>query len=348
VTFAKYTHTTLKIFFFMALKNIQILLETMTRCGGNCSGCALSSIERMTKSDLDFNQFEKQQKCTYSFLSQHQAEDIESISLFLGQGDHFLMQDYEIEPFVKMCSALIPENMKHKTVVFITASAIGKYETIKYKMDLFYEYSIKYQIPFFIQVVFDPKKMLLHSNFSDTYLKNILYFKEKCGMTELTINLGQDLYEYITPQEFHEWVITHNFKHVEMNWVLNKETHHMWKNSAKPMFEWLQKWLLIHKNDPLYEINFVSFLSRSFLDKDMSFYDIKEKVNTGLQENIYIDILGNVHLCQMGLISNITPLNERLIKNHSIDDLNNLSLLSQQKTNQVVKNLIKNMSQLRI
>lgn len=321
------------------MHNIQILLETMTRCGGNCSGCALASIERMTKTELDFTKFLSQQQKIYNHLSQYKFSNIESISLFLGQGDHFLMQDEEIEKFVKVCASLVPEDLKHKTVVFITASAIGKHSTIRYKMDLFYQYSLQYQIPFFIQVVFDPKKMLVTDNFKEVYMKNILYFKEKCGMTELTINLGEDLYHSISPQEFHEWIITHNFKHVEMNWVLNKETHLMWKKSASTMFSWLQDWLLSYKNEPLYEINFIPFLQRSFLHKELDFFSTKTHISQALKENLYIDSMDNLMVCQMGLISNITPIGERLVNN--TNTLDNLEEIATQESSNILKKLLK-------
>lgn len=324
----------------MSQKNIQILIETMTRCGGNCSGCALSSLERMTKSDIDFITFNEQKQATHDYLNEYNANDVESVSIFLGQGDHFLMQDFEIEQFVLHCSELVPTDMKHKTVIFITASAIGKHETIRYKMDLFYKYSLLYEIPFFIQVVFDPKKMLVTDKFKDIYLKNILYFKEKCGMTELTINLGQDLYEYITPKMFHDWIVEHGFKHVEMNWVINQETHKMWINSAEKMFDWLEQWLSIYKNDKKYEINFIPFLGRSFIDKNINFMDMKEKIHNAFKENLYIDTQQNLLLCQMGLISNLTPMSERLVTN--TNKLHNLEILAHEQTTKVMKSILKN------
>lgn len=323
----------------MSLKNIQILLETMTRCGGNCSGCALSSLERMTKADIDFTKFNIQQQSTYNYLLKQDYSNIESISIFLGQGDHFLMEDNDIETFVKICSTLVPQEMKHKTVIFITASAIGKHDTIKYKMDLFYKYSLIYEIPFFIQVVFDPKKMLVTENFKNIYMQNILYFKEKCGMTELTINLGQDLYTYISPQQFHDWILSYGFKHIELNWVVNKETHNMWKNSSTKMFSWLKEWLLIYKQECAYEINFIPFLGRSFLNKHLPFMDMKEKIISSLKDNLYIDTQDNLLLGQMGLISNITPIGERLI--HNNNQLQNIDFLAENTSKKLIKNILK-------
>ncbi len=115
----------------------QILLETMTKCSGNCSGCALSSIERM-ETTFDYDHFLKNSILVKNKLNQFNPSDIEAVTVFLGQGDHFLMPEENIEGFIKNCADMIPNDFKNKTVVFITASAIGKEDIIRKKMDLFY------------------------------------------------------------------------------------------------------------------------------------------------------------------------------------------------------------------
>ena len=306
-------------------KNIQILLETILRCGGNCSGCALASTERMLKSDFDFPAFRiKAKKINQLLTSYSKEDDVESITIFLGQGDHFLMNDNEIDGFVEICADIVPNELKHKTVVFITASAIGKESVIKERMDMFYDSSLKYKIPFFIQTVFDPKKIVLHDNFKETYVNNILYFKEKCGMTELTINLGEDMFEQMKPHEFHDWVIEYGFKHVEMNWVMSHLTHDMWKKNASEMFAWLKDWLLAYQKDKRYEINFIPFMSRHLMLKEKNIMGSRPDIENSLVDNIYIDYSGEIIMGQMGVVSNLTPMGERMskIKSNSIN-LNN-------------------------
>lgn len=315
-------------------KNIQILIETMTRCAGNCSGCALSSSERM-ETDFDMNNFLMKTKLVSDQLVKLQSDSVESVTLFLGQGDHFLMKHSEIEPFVKACSEMVPLSLKQKTVVFITASAIGKHEQIKEKMDSFYKYSLKYNIPFFIQVVFDPKKMKINQKFKDIYINNILYFKEKCGMTEVTVNMGEDLLNHITPQEFHNWIKEYQFKHIEMNWVTNQFTYSMWKSIYNDMFSWLKNWLDIYKNDPIYEINFLPFLSRHLKYKNVNIMKMTPHIEESLENNLYIDYNGNFFSSQMGLISNLTPFGERL--SHNVSFFNN-------KTSSLSKDKITNKS----
>lgn len=293
---------------------IQILLETMTRCGGNCSGCALSSVERMD-TVFDYEHFINNSKVVKNKLLSFDSSEIEAATIFLGQGDHFLMPENNIEGFVKHCAEMIPDSFKNKTVVFITASAIGKEEVIRKKMDLFYQYSIKYNIPFFIQTVFDPKKIRLTKKFKDIYLRNILYFKEKCGMTEITVNLGQDLIDYISPLEFHNWIKEHEFNHIELNWVINQFTFEMWKKSYNNMHQWLKEWLLIYRQDAVYEINFLPFIARHFKWKDVPLLHMNRVIQNEFNHNFYYDYAGNEFLCQYGFVSNLTPFGNRLESN---------------------------------
>lgn len=306
-------------------KNIQILVETMTRCAGNCSGCALSSFERMNTS-FDFDNFANKTQMIAELLLPVNPDEIESVTIFLGQGDHFLMEHQDIDRFVEYCSQMVPEHLKAKTMVFITASAIGKSQVIAEKMQQFYQSSIKYRIPFFIQVVFDPKKMMVNDKFKDIYLKNILGFKNTFGMTEVTINMGNDLFETMSAKEFHEWVKEYGFKHIEMNWVLNQHTHKMWQTSSEKMFAWLEDWLLLYKQEPVYEINFIPFLGRAFLHKTQPIMQLKDKISEDLRNNLYIDYDGNIMFSQMGIISNLTPFGERLQhQKYALEDIDDKS-----------------------
>lgn len=328
-------------------KNIQILLETVVRCGGNCSGCALSSVERMSKSNIDWKLFEEKAVELFQYLNQQNADNVESVSLFLGQGDHFLLSEDEMINFVDVCSKIVPNKLKHKTTTLITASAIGKEDVIKEKMDLFYSLFLSKGMPFFIQVVFDPKKMLVTEKFSNIYINNILYFKNKCGMTELTINVGEDLFETMTPLEFHNWTLRYGFKHVEMNWVMNKNTKFMWfkNNNYKKMFNWLKDLLILNAKEHLYEINFVPFLSRALnilKDEDLLSNNLIENISSQLEENIYIDNSGGISFCQPGLISNIVPIKERLTSSKiNISNENELEKEAKNKANIILSKMLR-------
>lgn len=306
------------------MRNIQILLETVVRCGGNCSGCALSSSERMTKADFDFTSFKYSVSKIHSYLNERmKSDEIESLSVFLGQGDHFLLSDNDLKEIINICIDMIPNAIRNKTVILLTASAIGKNKDIKRKMDLIYEQSSSLGIPMFIQTVFDPKKIVETKNFKDTYINNILYFKEKCGMTDLTINLGNDFFEQMSAEEFHNWVIKYQFNHVEVNWVINRVTQDMWNGNITPMINWLKEWLTIYKKNPAYEINYIPIASRVLSFKDLPIMASKQAIEEILMDNLYIDSQSNLIPCKVGPINNLTPVQERLSKERVIN-LNNL------------------------
>lgn len=312
---------------FKESKNLQIAIETVVRCGGNCSGCALSSSERMSKSSLDISLLNEKVKIARNFIDKNIVEgNIESISIFLGQGDHFLLDDIDIQKFVDSVSEIVPNDVLHKTVFFISASAIGKHSNIVRKMDLFYEYFLEKKIPFFVQVVFDPKKIELTDTFRDTYIKNISYFKSKCGMTELTVNLGSDLYETMNPEIFSNFVKSMGITHVEFNWVLNNNTYKMWSISHNEMFEWLKKLLDINARNHCFEINFIPYFNRAFNFAESTKDLLLDKMISEISSNLYIDNLSSTSLGQGGLISNLIPIKERLqFINKSTDKLDTLT-----------------------
>ena len=300
-------------------KSIQIVIEDTNRCGGNCSGCSLMSTERMQKSGFDFLGFNQKVEKVNDLLvvmaqeSADTKEEIESISIFLGQGDHFLMSNDEIQRFVESCSKIIPESLKSKSVIFVTASAIGNSEEIMEKMNLFYDLFLEYKVPFFIQAVFDPKKYVQYKNFQGKYLRNILVFKEKCLMTELTINLGEDVFENMTPKNFHDFMCENGFLHAEFNWIMSNLTIEMWKNKSHEMWSWLKELIVLNKEDHRYEINFLPIMGNALRNKGKDVLRIKDDIAQSLENNIYIGYGGDINLGQMGVINNITTLEERKV-----------------------------------
>lgn len=300
------------------MKNIQILLETVLRCGGTCSGCALASLERLEKSQINWEDLQQRFKDVNALLTKENFDDVESVTVFLGQGDHFLLSDEDIILFMSHLKGMIPEGLRTKSNTFITASAIGKNEDTFRKMDLFYRLSIENKTPFFIQVVFDPKKIVVDKSFKKIYLNNILYFKKKCGMTELTVNLGEDVFNSMNAQYFHDWIIENGFIHVEMNWVFNIQTQQMWKEKSSQMLSWLQDLLILNAKEHLYEINFIPFLSKIINDKKLSMEDVISNIEKSLGNNFYIDSKGNQYPSQVGMINNLIPIKERLSQSDAL------------------------------
>ncbi len=323
-------------------RDIQFVIENITQCGGNCSGCALSSSERMNNESYSLN------KLLYNLSLFHQyiesLDSIESVSLFLGQGDHFLLSDIDLEEMViHICESFKNKNIKDKTVIFLTASAIGKHQDIVRKMDLIYKIAKNYQTTMFIQVVFDPKKYQSHNiDFRKTYLENILYFKKTCGMAELTINIGEDFIAYLSPLDFHQLMIDNQINHVEINWVLNKNTLEMWKKHHLKMYDWLYEFICLNINEHQYEINFLPFLERAFKKMDIEGIDMIHLLGPMLQNHVYLNQNSTYSFGLPGLFSNFTLMKERsndliFFKNHQIK-LSETETLSKKIYQKMMKN----------
>lgn len=297
--------------------NLQISIETMLRCSGSCSGCALTNIERDKADSFHLDDLKNKMIFLYNWLNESnnnikkENKELEAITVFLGQGDHFFLEDNMIDLFVQVVNDGLPEHLKEKTVIFITASAIGKFDNIKRKSDLFFNASLKYNIPFFIQVVFDPKKYVETNKFKDIYMDNILYFKNKFGMTELSMNLGDDVFTTMSALDFHNWIKAYDFKHVELNWVMNSLTYKMWENSYEPMWDWLLKWIELGWKEKTYEINFIPFLVRYFKVIEHELFDFEKEFEKEYLRNLYVNYNGDVLSAQMGLIGNLTTNKDR-------------------------------------
>lgn len=269
----------------------------------------MDSTERNEPYDIEF--IRKQTSKLRTILEEEDCDSVDSVSIFLGQGDHFSIGYDDVESFFKAAAEAVPANMKSKSVILATASAIGNRSSVKRKADLLYELSVTAETPFFVQTVFDPKKTKTSSKLSLGYDDNIMYFKKKFGMTELTVNLGSDIPEWMSPHEFHVWVKDRGFMHVEMNQAINSATVCMWTEHYESVQQWLFEWLLEFKSDPSYEINFIPFLSKHMKRKNVPLIDSFPAIEASFSENVYLDRYGNSIPSQIGAVSNLVPFSQR-------------------------------------
>lgn len=280
----------------------QIAIETTTRCGGDCAGCALTSMERMDPSGLQKEVFTRQLNLAIEQIKKT-GRPIDAISIFFGQGDHFLMSEAELVDMAKAVGEAWPDEWKARTVFFITASAVTKQELLKIRAKALRVEGIKNRCNWFVQVVFDPKKFLSSKKFAKTYLENIQFLKNEFTMAELTVNLSGEVPDTMSPAEFHAWVLEHQFKHVEMNWVAREALRDMWVKDTEKTWAWLMEWTRLAWMERRYEINYMPWTLKRFngqltLDEEATY------------------ITGDAVLlpAQVGPIANVTPLVDRLTK----------------------------------
>jgi hypothetical protein len=296
----------------MRTLSFQIGIETTTRCGGACAGCALTSSERQDPKGLDESLLSSQLKTAKGWIQSHLEEtptDIEAITVFLGQGDHFLMQEDELVRMAAIVGEQWPAVWRMKTVFLLTASAVTQPAALRKRAKALKAEGLKHQCNWFVQVVFDPKKFNTTHKFKDVYLGNILFLKEEFTMVELTVNLAGDIAAHMTPLEFHEWVKTHRFKHVEFNLAARRELWDMWTSDLDTVWRWLKEFIALAWKDRVYEVNFMPWTARR-----LSAYQ-HEGTNDVLQvaeRALYITGKNDALPAQVGPIGNVSPWADRL------------------------------------
>ena len=289
------------------LLNFQIAIETATQCGGDCTGCALTAIERHTPSEIKKEALIKKLETAMQYIqTQSESNQIESITLFFGQGDHFLLSHESLACLQNTVGEFWPEHLKEKTVFLLTASAITKKTEFQSKAHQVKNIGLSHQCNWFIQVVFDPKKMHLH--YYNGYLENILFLKEVFGMIEITVNLSKDIPEAISPKGFVQFLKDHQFNHVEFNLVTSKVFETMWKNDLPSVMEWLKDFIKNSWHEQQYEINVLSATIKKLLKNREDSTSLEISIG---DQAIYISESGCTIPSQSGPIGNVTPLLDR-------------------------------------
>lgn len=296
--------------------SFQVGIETSTRCGGNCEGCALDAQERYEIKSFNTDFFREQLTKAIGWINAQLEEggisSPEAITTFFGQGDHFLMPDEDILALESVVNELWPKEWRPQTVFFLTASAVTNQELLKRRAKSLREMGLSHKCNWFIQVVFDPKKLNATKDFGVIYLENILFLKETYKMVELTVNLAEDITNHMSALDFHEWVKKHKIKHVEFNLVVRKDLSEMWKTGLPKVWSWLKELMSYAWHDGVYEVNFMPWTTRRLVKLNES-KELCKSVDIG-ERVLYITGENKEIPSQVGPIGNVSPFYERGFK----------------------------------
>jgi hypothetical protein len=287
----------------MPALSVQIAIETTSRCGGSCQGCALTSEERHDPKDVNIGQIKEQLSAAKEWLEKMLEESrlpLEAVSLFFGQGDHFLLKERELVDLAEAVGNVWPEKWKAKTVLLLTASAVTNPDALRGRSLRFRESCLKSGINGFVQVVFDPKKWTSVPNFKEQYLENILFLRKTFEMVELTVNLASDVVECMSASEFHQWLLRHNFKHVEFNWASQPELQKMWEKGLPLVWAWLRRLTDLAWASRQYDINYVPWTMRRLEQLERGEPNLDERA-------VLFGADGVQRWAEVGPIGNVTP-----------------------------------------
>lgn len=283
------------------MEHNRFVIETMSFCQGNCSGCFFSEQERVNGSFLSSSDLSK----IVDFIC-HQAKGMSDISINFGQGDHLAVKDNEwldLLFHVKQLRGLNP-------LVTITTSAIERFETVKKRVDELHQLAIDENMNLFFAVVLDPKK-LEHTSFKDRYIKNIEYIREKFGFIDLTINIGEDTLNYFQPEKLDEFLLANGFRHLELNLIPTVTTVNKFNHRYKEIIDWFVSFKRVSANKPYLVFHHYHFNQMYKVLEKANIPLVRRELQDFLTNNFYIDSDLKVSSILSGYTGNAIPLSSK-------------------------------------
>lgn len=196
---------------------LQIQIDDVYACPGNCGGCVLAADERRATVpdmrpdilDLVYHRFDE-------YLAG--LPRVDHIIITYGIADHLRMQD---EYLADICQRADDVLTRHGytgpgNAIFFTTSLIGKTDQLLPRLERLH--ARPRNVPCYPIAVLDPAK-LYNRNFGAVYEGNILRTKALFGQVDLAINLSDEAIARITPQDLHDFAADNGFREVTLNWT---------------------------------------------------------------------------------------------------------------------------------
>jgi hypothetical protein len=198
-------------------RELQIQLDDVYACPGNCAGCILAADERrVTRPDMSAALLGLAFERLDAYIPA--LDHLEYINLTYGIGDHLRMPQEYLKSLHQYGADLLEKHGYDgpKNAVFFTTSLIGKASLLMPRLEELARHDRR--VKFYPIAVLDPEK-LYNRNFGSVYEGNILRTKELFGKVDLAINLSAEAIRRITPQDLHDFAAENEFDEVTVNWT---------------------------------------------------------------------------------------------------------------------------------
>jgi len=198
-------------------RELQIQIDDVYACPGNCGGCVLAAEERRaTRPDMTPETLELVFRRLDDYLGQLEGLDV--VNITFGIADHLRMDDAYLATIYQYGRDLLVRHGHDRpgNALFFTTSLIGKPELLLPRLEKLR--ALHDRVPIYPIAVLDPAK-LYNKNFGAVYEDNILRTKALFGQVDLAINLSDEAIARITPQELHDFAADHGFREVTLNWT---------------------------------------------------------------------------------------------------------------------------------
>ena len=218
---------------------LQIQIDDVYACLGQCSGCVLAPEERktmladMTPDILDI---------AIRRLQEHAAAigPLERVNLTFGIADHLLIGVDYMRRIHALGSSVIeagnPADRDH-SAVFFTTSLVGKPQSV-IAMLRETRSQLESDVPFIPLVVLDGR-LIKAAKFGPMWQEMVLAAKELFGKVDLSTNLSFDAVSCMSPEELALFASRNGFDEVTVNWAPTMRNARSTLEDTAAVSDWL-------------------------------------------------------------------------------------------------------------
>ncbi|NTF17274.1 hypothetical protein G6L37_02360 [Agrobacterium rubi] len=198
---------------------LQIQIDDVYACLGQCAGCVLTPDERKT---MSADMSEETLALTISRLKEHAAASgpLKRINVTFGIADHLLIGVDYLQRMHALGSSVIeaghPSDREH-SAVFFTTSLVGKPASVIATLRET-RARLEGDVPFIPLVVLDGR-LIKAAKFGPMWKEMVLVAKELFGKVDLSTNLSTDAVSCMSPEELALFASRNGFDEVTVNWA---------------------------------------------------------------------------------------------------------------------------------
>lgn len=275
-----------------------VVIESVTKCFGNCDGCVLT--EQQRRDD------ETNKGGPMAWATRYSRAALEPVVrtrpgagafVVLAQGEHL-----EVDP-VGTVVDWAEASMPHKDgLTEFTTALLMPNARAKHLLQRLFDRSIELRQPLLPNIVFSPKKVMVEG-FGAKYLENIATTIEIFGTTDFTLNLGTDVLDMLPARKFHDMVVAAGIKQVEINLIPTLDSAPRFIGRYREMVDWLrelgQYWLL-GGNERYWAPYMANLAEMSRKHHGLGLAQTKDFLVEHFTSELYLTLDGNVYLAGSG------------------------------------------------
>lgn len=274
-----------------------VVIESVTKCFGNCDGCVLTEQQRRDDETNKGGPMAWAVRYSRDALAPVvRSRPGAGAFVVLAQGEHL-----EVEP-VETVVDWAEASMPHKDgLTEFTTALLMPNARAKHLLQRVFDRSIELRQPLLPNIVFSPKKVMV-DGFRAKYLENIATTIEIFGTTDFTLNIGADVLDMLPARAFHEMVVAAGIKQVEVNLIPTIDSAPKFVGRYREMIGWLRElgrhWL--DGNERYWVPYMANLADMSRRHYGLSLEQAKDFLVEHFTSELYLTLDGKVYLAASG------------------------------------------------